>query len=150
MRSLTRSKAPRQRQIWRRLPNRSLVVLTTAPVRDVIFQLFGLGPLTVLAAISRVLALVAIGKHHIVADQVILNVRHGARSGAFSLRSRSQTLAVSMCSTCHDLSLRFLGLVARLSRMIMLIVLAFLVYTAATYGKFRLASAALGDLGPRI
>lgn len=65
--------------------------LTTTLVRGVIFQLFGLGPLTVLPAISGVLALIAVGQHHIVADHVVLNVRHGARSGAFTLRSGPET-----------------------------------------------------------
>src|SRR5215218_4450239 len=52
-------------------------------------------------------------------------------------------LAVSMCSTCHDLSLWFLRLMARLSPMVVLVVLAFLIEATSAHRKLRLAPATL-------
>src|SRR3954451_23072493 len=65
----------------------------------VIGQLFGLNPLAVLTSISRMLRLVSVREHVVLADEVILQIGHAARAGAFAMifGARSEMPAVVAC-----------------------------------------------------
>src|SRR3978361_1733219 len=61
-----------------------------------ISQLLGLNPLAVLTPIARMLRLVPVREHVVLADQIVLHVGHGPGTPAFAMvfSARSQMLAV--------------------------------------------------------
>ncbi len=59
--------------------------LAASPVGGVIFQLLGLDPFAVLAMIAGLDDLIAVGEDIVLADQLLLQVRHRAASRAFGL-----------------------------------------------------------------
>src|SRR3954463_8571748 len=62
----------------------------------VIGQLFGLNPLAVLTSIARMLRLVSIRQHVVLANEIILQIGHAARPGTFAMifGARSEMPAV--------------------------------------------------------
>ncbi|MDB5604294.1 MAG: hypothetical protein JWP25_1194 [Bradyrhizobium sp.] len=59
--------------------------LAASPVRDVICQLLRFDPFAVLPAIAGLDGLVAVREHHVLSNQLILQVGHAAASRAFRL-----------------------------------------------------------------
>jgi hypothetical protein len=119
-----------------------------------VLELFALNMLAIHTALIGMLRFVAVRQHHIVPDLFLLNFGIGTRSGSLTVSSSSDLL---FSAFRHDLSFQFprmlplkerlvllfgraglLGLVTDLSGIIVLVMVTFLVETAATYRPFAL------------
>src|SRR4051794_25712728 len=78
-----------------------------------ILILVGLDGFAIHAADVRMLLLVAVGQHHVVADLVLGHVRHGAGAVALAVQARSEMRFAAM--TTWHLSLLFALIAVKLS-----------------------------------
>src|SRR4051812_26676703 len=110
--------------------------------------LFGLHPLGVLSALVRVLGLVAIRENHVLSDLGV--ARHSAGAVAFSLRARPEMLLAcfrhlsALLLFCRRVLLR---LMAGLSFVVVLVVIALLIHTVTADRELALSSVGIPHRG---